>query len=158
MRSNKRTTCGCSRLFHSFRVIEYLHFSYLSFFYSLHRKLMDSNTILWILGAWSRCFRTSRIWMVWPRQSGIPGCEIRGLDLSECTLCKACAQAEKLGYKHVIMHKCEPEARSLTPEVSQSVLLLYSVSAWHVATFVKTWQHWCALCTGQSWEQFWIRN
>ena len=29
-----------------------------------------------------------RIWMVWPRQSGIPGWEIRGLDLSGCTLCR----------------------------------------------------------------------
>lgn len=56
----------------------------------LSRKQMESNGILWILGAQSCCFRISRIWMVWPRQSGIPGWEIRGFDLSGCTLCKVC--------------------------------------------------------------------
>lgn len=62
--------------------------SYSSF---LHGKQMNSNSILWILGVWSCCFRISRIWMVWPRQPGISGCKIRSLDLSGCTLFKVCA-------------------------------------------------------------------
>lgn len=60
-------------------------------------KQIDSNGIPWILGARSRCFRISPIWMVWPRQSGIFGWEIRGLDLWGGTLCKVCASWGKLG-------------------------------------------------------------
>lgn len=60
-------------------------------------KQIDSNGIPWILGARSCCFRISPIWMVWPRQSGIFGWEIRSLDVWGGTLCKVCASRGKLG-------------------------------------------------------------
>lgn len=64
-------------------------------------KQIDSNGIPWILGVWSCCFRTSWIWMMRPRQSGNFGWEIRGLDLSGCTLCKVCASQ---GETHITVH------------------------------------------------------
>jgi len=125
---------------------------------------MDYNAILWILGALSRCFLISRIWMVWPRQPGIPGGEIRGLDLSGCTLHKACVRAGKLGCTHVITDKCEPEARSLIQEVSQSELSLCSISGFgmwkvlsslfqKVAAYVLNLIFQCALCTRETHEK-----